>query len=87
MKKYCITLIHSRTVFILIQGADFKNNQTTKQVNNSIWTNRKQANENIFLEIDPCGVYKVVLSAQLHNGGNITREFNKKTNNLFCPIK
>ena len=23
-------------------GVDFKNNQTTKQVNNSIWTNRKQ---------------------------------------------
>ena len=25
-----------------IQGADFKNNQTTKQLNNFIWTNRKQ---------------------------------------------
>ena len=24
------------------QGADFENNQTTKQLNNSIWTNRKQ---------------------------------------------
>ena len=23
-------------------GADFKNNQTTKQVNNSIWTNRNK---------------------------------------------
>ena len=24
------------------QGADFKNNETTKQRNNFIWTNRKQ---------------------------------------------
>ena len=25
-------------------GADFKNNQTTKRLNNYIWTNRKQVN-------------------------------------------
>ena len=35
------------------QGADFKNNQTTKQVNNSIWTNRKQVKFCFYLPIGP----------------------------------
>ena len=34
-------------------GADFKNNQTTKQVNNSIWTNRKQVKFCFYLPIGP----------------------------------
>ena len=35
------------------QGADFKNNQTTKQVNNYIWTNRKQVKFCFYLPIGP----------------------------------
>ena len=34
-------------------GADFKNNQTTKQENNSIWTNRKQVKFCFYLPIGP----------------------------------
>ena len=34
-------------------GADFKNNQTTKQVNNSIWTNKKQVKFCFYLPIGP----------------------------------
>ena len=33
--------------------ADFKNNQTTKQVNNYIWTNRKQVKFCFYLPIGP----------------------------------
>ena len=34
-------------------GADFKNNQTTKQSNNSIWTNRKHVKFYLYLPIGP----------------------------------
>ena len=40
-------------LFSILQGADFKNNQTTKQVNNSIWTNRKQVKFCFYLPIGP----------------------------------
>ena len=34
-------------------GADFKSSQTTKQLNNSIWTNRKQVKFCFYLPIGP----------------------------------
>ena len=34
-------------------GADFKNNQTTKQLNNSIWANRKVETKLYLLPIGP----------------------------------
>ena len=38
-----------RILYIL--GADFKNNQTTKQLNSYIWTNRKQVKFCLYLPI------------------------------------
>ena len=38
-------------------GADFKNNLTTQQLNNFIWTNRKQVNFCFYL---PIGLNKLV---------------------------
>ena len=34
-------------------GAEFKNNQTTKQLNNFIWTNRNQVKFCFYLPIGP----------------------------------
>ena len=40
-------------ISVRLQGADFKNNQTTKQVNNYIWTNRKRVKFCFYLPIGP----------------------------------
>ena len=40
------------TLFFIL-GADFKNNQTTKQLNNLIWTNRKVETKLYLLPIGP----------------------------------
>ena len=40
-------------VFLTFQRADLKNNQTTKQSNNIIWTNRKQEKFCFYLPIGP----------------------------------
>ena len=37
----------------LCLGADFRNNQTTKQLNNFIWTNRKVETKLYLLPIGP----------------------------------
>jgi len=44
--------------------AYFKNNQTTKQVNNSIWTNRKQVKFCFYLPIGPNTVYCLFLAGR-----------------------
>ena len=45
-------------VISLLQGADFKNNQTTKQLNNFIWANRKVE---LKLNLLPIGPNRFVL--------------------------
>ena len=40
-------------LFHIDLGVDFKNNQTTKQSNNSFWTNRKQVKLCFYLPIGP----------------------------------
>ena len=55
-KKSQISLFGKKCVkrkSTLCLGADFKNNQTTKQLNNSIWTNRKQVKFCFYLPIGP----------------------------------
>ena len=52
----CISIRKVKFVTTLqwgVLGADFKNNQTTKQLNNSIWTNRKQVKFCFYLLIGP----------------------------------
>ena len=44
--------IHSIEALIF-RGADLKNNQTTKQLNNSIWANRKVETKLYLLPIGP----------------------------------
>ena len=43
--------------YAFFQGADFKNNKTTKQLNKFIWTNRKQVKFCFYL---PIGLNKFV---------------------------
>ena len=49
----CSPLLCRLLLLLCHLGADFKNNQTTKQVNNSIWTNRKQVKFCFYLPIGP----------------------------------
>ena len=44
---YTVSFIYSSL------GADFKNDQTTKQLNNSIWTNSEQVKYCFYLPIGP----------------------------------
>ena len=53
--KNIISTISGRLLFGL--GADFKNNHTTKQLNNFIWTNRKQLQFCFYLSI---GLNKII---------------------------
>ena len=45
--------LRSLYIYPHLLGADFKNNQRTKQVNDSIWTNRKQVKICFYLPIGP----------------------------------
>ena len=57
--KIQATFMEKKDLFVLARkiicslGADFKNNQTTKQLNNLIWTNRKQGKFCFHLPIGP----------------------------------
>ena len=55
-------------------GVDFKNNQTTKQLNNSIWTNRKQVKFCFHLHIGPnkiCLIVFKIRSQTTKRGGGV----------------
>ena len=64
-KKQCYPIIHIDLLEFTIQGADFKNNQITKQLNSFILTNRKVETKLYLLPIGP-----LELIQTLYQGSN-----------------
>ena len=50
---YVSDAIHKAFLEVRDQGADYENNQTIKQLNYFIWTNRKQVTLCFYLPIGP----------------------------------
>ena len=60
----------------VLLGVDFKNNQTTKQLHNFVWTNRKQVKFCVYLPIRlNKTVFRVSITLKyLSDGSNMQRE-------------